>query len=468
MKLQAMVMSGRCAWAGVARAALLPLVLAACGQRAAAGEPSADDAGAPGADGGVEAGQSATLPPGIDVLDGVDAGMPTDDLAPLVVVVGDAGDVGLGESDHTSGGFEAMKARIVRYLMESDGFRVLAVETPRTRALGVTNQYVQTCDGTPTAALSGMWPQFASDSMRDLLAWMCSYNQQNPGDRVELVGFDMQQPWTDYDALGQFFTQAAPADASKLMSGLTTCDGAQATSAADYWQHHSGDAYAQASFDTCTQGLDAMGAYLSSNQAALTQGSSAQAFALAQLTLVSFTAWQGYRLNASDFDASAPIRDVAMAKIYEGLRSIYFPDEKAILWAHDGHLMRDGAAAGYVRNMGSVLSQDLGSAYAPIGLSGWNVEVDWPGVYANGPTSSPGMSPQVFEWKLEQLGRPWLLVDLDDPGLGSFLTPGAAYQYGNAPSGEFLLVPAAQFRAAIFFQTSPPMTGLDWNTPFYP
>jgi erythromycin esterase len=412
------------------------------------------------ADGGATA--PAPLPPGIYALDGTDPTAPADDLAPLLQIIGPATDVGLGESIHTSGGFEAMKARLVRYLVEKAGFRVLAMETPRSAAFDVTDAYVRTCQGTSTDAARGIFPVFACDSTAQLLAWMCAYDQTNPSDPVQFFGFDEQQPWTDYHELGLYLSQAAPADAAALTGGLQTCDGPQATSEYDYRKNHSKDPYSQANFDVCTRGLDALDAYLSQNQAAVTQRTSTREFALAHVASVSLRAWQGQRFyENTDFQRSAQTRDLAMAVIYEALRSIYFPNAKAVLWAHDAHLMRDGNAAGYVENMGSVLSHDFGDAYVPIGLSGWDVEVNWPGAYAKGPTTPLAKSSQVFEWDLDQLGYPWLLVDLTAPGLASFLTPGASYQYGNA-NNIADLVPAAQFRATIFFQSSPPMNALFW------
>jgi hypothetical protein len=60
-----------------------------------------------------------------------------------------------------------------------------------------------------------------------------------------------------------------------------------------------------------------------------------------------------------------------------------------------------------------------------------------------------------------------LLVDLQSPALATTIAPGTTYAYGNnyRPPVSMMLVPAAQFRAAIFLQNSPPMTALDWATP---
>jgi erythromycin esterase-like protein len=456
--------------------AALAAVLACGGSVASAPSSmgSGDDAGAPppSADAGdaantSEAGDAADsgLPQGVYPLATSDQTAPYDDLAPLLAMVGSTANVGIGESIHTSGGFEAMKARIVRYLVDKGGFRVVAIESPRTAAANVTGKYVATCAGTPTQAASGIFGVFAADTTRDLLAWLCAFNQSHPGDTVQFVGFDVQQAWTDWDALRTWLAQAAPADAASLTGPLMACDGPQATSEADYAQNHFNDPYDAAHFASCGQALDALDAYIAANQAAMTQRTSAEAYTLGKLSALGLRSWQGEKYYyTTDTLKSFEARDLAMAPVYEMLRSLYFPQKKALLWAHNYHLMRSHPAASDpqgvpgARNMGSVLAQDLGDAYAPIGLSGWDVEINWPGT-GHGPTSTPSSSSEV-EWKLHHLNQPLLLVDLHDPGLAPFLTPSATYGCGNPWSMG--MVPADQWRAVVYFESSPPMNALFW------
>jgi hypothetical protein len=68
--------------------------------------------------------------PGIYPLDGFALDLPYADLAPLAAIVGEATYVGLGESIHTADAFLAGKARITRWLVEEQGFRVIGLETP--------------------------------------------------------------------------------------------------------------------------------------------------------------------------------------------------------------------------------------------------------------------------------------------------------------------------------------------------
>ena len=460
---------------------LVLLTATACGgaRLESSGPPpdaGGDDGGSPqGADGG-DGGDAAPtsdasdsgLPPGIYPLATTDQTASYDDLAPLLAMVGSTPNVGLGESIHTSDGFEAMKARLVRYLVDVGGFRVLAIESPRTAATQVTGSYVKTCAGTPTDAAKGIFGVFASDAMRDLLAWLCSFNQAHPNDTVQFVGFDVQQVWTDWDALRTWLATAAPADAASLTAPIAaSCDGPQAKSQADYDDNnHFADPYDAAHFASCGLALDAVDTYVTANQAAMTMRTSAEAYTLGKLSSLGLRSWQGEKFYyMTDVIKSFEARDLAMAPVYETLRQLYFPQKRALLWAHNYHLMRAHPSATEspqtglqgARNMGSVLANDLGDAYAPIGLSGWDVEINWPGV-GTGPTSTPASTD--LEGMLHALGPPLLLVDLHDSGLAPFVAPGKAYGWGNP--WTMGMVPADQWRAVVYFASSPPMKALFW------
>src|SRR5262245_55267955 len=101
-----------------------------------------------------------SLEPGLFALQGFDPSLPTTDLAPLGGIIKHALYVGLGEPIHTSGGFYHMKDRIFRYLVQEQGFRAMAIETPWIRADHL-QQYIDTCQGSVddsmAASLFGVW-----------------------------------------------------------------------------------------------------------------------------------------------------------------------------------------------------------------------------------------------------------------------------------------------------------------------
>lgn len=198
------------------------LLCAACGEESGSASPSPEPTDA-GMDTNVDASPDAqrdaqsdaqsdgadqfTAPepvqPGVYPLWGLEPTLPTADLEPFGEIFGSASVVALGENVHTSGGFSQVKVRLIRYLIEEHGYRVVAFETPRTDAEGA-NTYVQTCQGTPKEALEHIFGVWANEATAGLMQWMCTWNQEHPSDPLLFLGFDVQQPWNDGPAAKQF------------------------------------------------------------------------------------------------------------------------------------------------------------------------------------------------------------------------------------------------------------------------
>ena len=202
-----------------AMAALLLLVLAACGSEAS-GPPRIGPDTLPDT---LPDTAAVTLPAGVYELAGMEPSLPRTDLAPLAGIIGTASIVALGETYHNSHGFFTMKSRVIRHMVEDLGFRAVAWETG-WREARVAADYVASCAGTPEAAMHSLYPVWWDVSVRDLLRWMCEYNQAHPADPVVLYGFDVQEPWFNRPALASFVARAAPA-ADSLLDPLASCVG---------------------------------------------------------------------------------------------------------------------------------------------------------------------------------------------------------------------------------------------------
>ncbi len=122
------------------------------------------------------------LPPGVTAWRGPELDQPTDDLAPLWALIGNARVIGLGESIHTSGGYYATKERLIRALIEEHGVRWFAIESPRTRVEKL-EAYVAhgPCDQSAREVLGRViYPEFADDHTAALLRWICERNRTQP------------------------------------------------------------------------------------------------------------------------------------------------------------------------------------------------------------------------------------------------------------------------------------------------
>lgn len=420
--------------------------------------------------------QSPKLPDGVTALTSTDpAAMTSDaDLQPLVQMIGDATVVGLGESQHTSGGFHDVKSRLIRYLVENQGFRVFGLETPRLDAQPATD-YVATCAGTVDDALKSIFPQHASTTMGDLFTWMCQYNQQHASDPVSFYGFDMQDPWAEGAALKAFFMKAAGTDGPTLASNLDLCDGVMYASRADYKAANpsgvatiSSDQYMK-----CKNTVASTKSYLMTNQTALTAATSAAEFTLANMDLRAIDSWEDEAYDtANDVPKSYLDRDQAMADIFMALRALKFPDARTVLWAHNYHLANKvEAATGLrvygVKGMGSFLKEQLGESYQPFALTGYSVDLDWymgPKV-ARCEYLSPPAAADSLETPLHALKQAALLVDLDAQNATKpLLDPNGTYSLGSIDTNILVdMVPHEQYRGLVYVDSSPPMNSVIWG-----
>ena len=180
-------------------AALLPLLLPACGQdspTSATPTPPAAPAPPPSVEMPgtvpVPAEVSAWLDANVHPLEGSHLSLPHDDLEFLHDLVGDARIVALGENTHGTRDFFEMKARILRFLVEEMGFDTFAIEATWPESLRL-DRYVRTGEGDPAVLLSGLyfWT-WNTESVLEMIEWMRDHNEA--GGDVGFHGVDMQSP----------------------------------------------------------------------------------------------------------------------------------------------------------------------------------------------------------------------------------------------------------------------------------
>jgi erythromycin esterase len=375
--------------------------------------------------------------------------LPDNDLAPLRALVGDAKFIGLGESVHTSGGYYAMKRRLIEDLIANGGLRVFAMETPRTDAAGV-EAYLEGQTTDARAALrNGVFSVFVDDNTVALFTWIAAWNQQHPTDRVRFFGFDAQQPGPDYAQLSGFLQLAAPADATALLAQIPTCQKALVGPTGHPYP------YPQADYDQCTQGLDALDAYVAAHRAQLQAATDARSEALAEIASISFRSWQGEHFyENTDLARSYEARDVAMHVIFARLRDLDYAGQRIIIWMHNYHLSADhpevvGDQPQGTRTFGTELHAEVGDQYAPVALIGYNVGINWPGIGV-GPLPLPDAS--ALETTLHQLGQGYLSVD----------TSAAIAGPAQVEIGGTHMTAHLQYRALVFLDQSPGMKAAFW------
>ncbi|MFJ7628323.1 erythromycin esterase family protein [Streptomyces sp. NPDC097595] len=141
---------------------------------------------------------------------------PLDDLRPLAPLVRDAKIVALGAASRQTRELSETAHRIVRLLVEEEGFRSVVLEGDDPGKLGLA-AYVVTGEGDPAAMLAEARAFWRTGEILELVRWLRAYNERHPDDPVRLA----EPPTAQARTL---------AEAERALA-----DGAA------WWQRHTGD-----------------------------------------------------------------------------------------------------------------------------------------------------------------------------------------------------------------------------------
>ncbi|MCA9624797.1 MAG: erythromycin esterase family protein, partial [Myxococcales bacterium] len=211
------------------------LVAAVLGLGCGEASPAMGGGGTAASGGGGDGGAGGAEPVAVWPLSGVDFDAPSDDLLPFAALVAEASVIGIGESVHTTGGELRMRARLIRYLVEAEGIRVIVLENEWEETERTVAPHVDACSGTAEEAAMGLNPVWWDVSTPRLLAWLCAYNQTHADDPVRVLGMDIRQAWYDHPAVVSYLEAVAPADAPSVADGTSTCLGVGHASREDFF-----------------------------------------------------------------------------------------------------------------------------------------------------------------------------------------------------------------------------------------
>lgn len=114
--------------------------------------------------------------------------------------------IALGESTHGTSEFFRLKHRILEHSVHELGVRLFAIEDNQAIVERV-NQFVLGGSGTARESMKGMFNVWQTPEMEKMVEWIRTYNDANPEDVVEFVGFDMQSLITPMDHLTSFLKE---------------------------------------------------------------------------------------------------------------------------------------------------------------------------------------------------------------------------------------------------------------------
>jgi erythromycin esterase len=275
----------------------------------------------------------------------VTAGAKMDDLAAFGKAVGDARIVALGEASHGVREFFQMKHRLLEYLVKEKDFTVFAIEGNWPEALAV-DRYIKAGEGDARTGLAAMyfWT-WQTEEVRDMVEWMRAFNQA-PGQHPTLTftSFDMQTGRVAAQKALDYLKQYSPDDAPA----------AEAVYAAAAPPHSDRGGGPPDPAKGLSEQIAAVLKIFDSKRAGMEKASSPAAWRDARQA-----AAVAYQACVMRIPGNGPgYRDQMMAKNVEWLADEAYPNEKIVLWAHNGHVRFGGSVGG--KSMGTWLRERFG------------------------------------------------------------------------------------------------------------
>ncbi|MCO6480752.1 MAG: erythromycin esterase family protein [Phaeodactylibacter sp.] len=285
-------------------------------------------------------------------------------LAAFRRIAGDAQLIALGESTHGTGEFFRIKHRLLECAVREMGATVFAIEANQL-AVEAVNRYVLFGEGGAREAMSVMFNVWNTKEMLALIEWMRAYNLKNPQNKVEFVGFDMQDPQLPIDSLLAFLADYAPEVHSSADSLLN--------SYREAWRQQyypSGpDSVRQCWLDNAREvwRLVSEQEEYWRRQAKTPEAKRRVEWAIQNARVIR-------RAARTAFAQDIASRDEAMAENIGWLLAQRPPATRMIIWAHDSHISR-GESPDSLYNyfqgnsMGAHLARRYGGNYRAFGLS---------------------------------------------------------------------------------------------------
>lgn len=314
-----------------------------------------------------------------------------EDLQPLKQIIGNAQIVGLGENTHGSSEVFKMKHRLVEFLATEMGFTIFSIEAFMPDAYKL-NDYVLYGKGDPKALLKGMyfWT-WNTQEVLDMVEWMRKFNAIGKG-KIQFTGFDMQDYKGALENLNMFSEKHDQILKTKLdsLSDLIEESNSKGEYAVDD----------KVEISLIKHKINEVLSYLSRNKTPITKAITLSGYNWVVQNATVMLQWMG---PTKPYDFT--FRDGCMAKNVGWILDNN-PNEKIVLWAHNGHITKE---KGF---MGSFLSGKYGNNYFNIGfLSNNGTYTAWNSSRLSSTNILIEGKPGSFEYSFHKTGIPRFFFD---------------------------------------------------------
>ncbi len=299
--------------------------------------------------------------------------------------------VAIGEVTHGTSEIYQMKGRLIRYLVEREGYKVFAIEANMPEAYRL-NQYITNGTGDPKELIKGMlfWT-WDTQEMLDIVEWMKTYNATNTK-KILFTGIDMQVfegPLAEIKTAYNKYNTDSSATLRSLQARLKYLQEARRNKI-----YTVGYRAAKNNKRKFRRELNAQKSWVNT-----------------KINDKAEKAWilQNIRLMEQYTEMVTPaIRDQYMAENLLWIKQQY-PKEKIILWAHNGHIQKLYPVR---KVMGQYIADALKNDYYALGFAFHEGSYNAKGKNGLSAYEAQKSAPGSFEYYFHQSGLPIFLIDI--------------------------------------------------------
>lgn len=325
------------------------------------------------------------------------------DLQRLDEIVGNKKFVNVGEDSHFMVEVHKSVAQMFEHLVEKKKFRVFVFEV----AWGIDDKFQDFLNSDRTA-INGdeqfFLNAFNSKHIVQMLIWIRNWNRQHHHDKIQIAGYQPEQPVTDFRELWEFAGKSDKFGAADLKKKAEVCragtgefktdiDFISATSK----RRRAGQmTFTNEERAACNQAIDAIEKFISQNQKELIKKNSKNSYLESELHIKSLRTYLNtltYTLDYSFINKNPTIAEQSAitAKVYEEgdktrfeifevLRQTRYKNKKIFFWMHNWHAMKfapeivsfgkdekDGSMPTGTNSIGTRMAQKYGKDLITIG-----------------------------------------------------------------------------------------------------
>lgn len=325
------------------------------------------------------------------------------DLQRLDEIVGNKKYVNVGEDSHFMTEVHKAIPQMFHHLVEKKKFRVFVFES----AWGIDDKFREfmnsdrtTVDGDESFFLNA----FNSKHIVQMLIWIREWNRKNPNDKIQIAGYQPEQPVTDFRNLWEFTGKSDKFATADLQKKAEVCRAGTGEFKTDIEfiistgkRRRAGQmTYSNEERANCNQAIDAIEKFIETNKKELVKKNSKNAYLEAGAHLKSLRTYLNtltYTLDYSLTNKNPTLEEQGKltAKVYEEgdktrweifqiLQQTRYKNKKIFFWMHNWHAMKfapevvsfgrdekDGSMPTGTNSIGTRMAQKYGKDLIVIG-----------------------------------------------------------------------------------------------------